>query len=467
MEEINRQTQEKTNELLRSKGLDQVPKDILSRINLAAYDSSPSYKAQIDRWLSLLNEYEGTEYYDQIAGLNVTANYVKNTADKFADAFHINTGNAGRYYENFASGLGTSLQEIASIIREEKHNSPAAMAGREHAAGINTDLNGLPAGAGAAAEASEFPQDPALSVEDSFQNVLSNTFNLGMSFLSTVFNGVSKIKEFQAMDLQLKTGRIMQGSEEVSLAKSAGDLVLRDIENSITSAEADDEGNLDLNILKAAIKKGPSFKNPFANHYYQKYMNDFIKDVTADSPEGTLSNKILREKLLDRLEGLKVSRAERRSHEWYDEDVDAMANKIATLFSGLEDKLNNMLLQSSLDYENSFTDDDGNKITSGKARGIADNKTLHVEQMIKQFQEDTEAVWSELSEWLKSKAEDSKHSLVYNLGLMALPLLKNLSMQSLVQMLASFKGAPEKPDGKTVITRQGDKYNWREERMTM
>lgn len=454
--------------------LDSIDSSLSARVNWGAYNSNASYRAQIDHWINMLESYKGSEYFDQIAGINVTANYVPTTADAWAEAFNIKNGNRGRFYEEFASGLGTSLSEMASIIREEKHNSPAAVAGRERAAGVNTDLNGLPAGAGAASEASEFPQENAPVFEDTFNDFISQQFNLGMSFLSTVFGAVSHIKEYQAMDLQRKTGRVLldtaefsQGREEMELARNAGDVVLRDIENSISLAEADDEGNLDLNILKAAFKNGPSFKNRHAEHYYKKYISQFLKDVKGDSPEGTLKNKILRQKLLDQLESLKVSRAERHSHEWYSDDIDEMSNKVASLFSDLEDKLYNLQLNASVDYENSFTDDEGNRISSGKARGISDSKSLNVEALIKKFQEDTESVWSELAEWLKDKAKQKEKSVIYNLGLMALPLLKNLSMQSLVTMLANFKGAPEKPDGKTVITRQGDKYNWREERQTM
>lgn len=179
------------------------------------------YQQMYDDYMSSIEQYKGTEYYDRLAnhGYLQYQAYSPTIWDNIAYAFG-DTSAEDRFYQSRFDEVYANRDKILAEMQANAHNSTAAQVARDAAAGINDTLNGETSGNG---QQGPTPPDetPPNMYEGSEQTQanMSALASAGVGFCQGIFG---MVKGFQELGINI----IQQGAASAALSQSAEQLAL-------------------------------------------------------------------------------------------------------------------------------------------------------------------------------------------------------------------------------------------------
>lgn len=282
--------------------------------------------------------------YDQLFAANPYRKQTYNQSgwQKFLSGLGFRTG-----YDDWLDQTSTQIAEydagIMSQIQQDQFNSPAAMAERERAAGMNPDLLGI----GDVAQAAG-PTEDANGMIPQQSNDAEQFAGIVSHVSSTVLNLIPTVMSFATQIKQLKGLRIENDMKELSFGSQAIDAATKFFIEGVTPEQYREafEKNDWTNILDAAKKD--------AKYLSETFFSDKRARKRFDLAYGMHSNSLLAElqkyKTYDEFEKNRKSLLSQRASRYFSDDDETMQSLLSSFLQPIEEyqqKMNDIRLKYS------------------------------------------------------------------------------------------------------------------------
>lgn len=177
-----------------------------------------------DEYMSGIEQYRGTEWYDQLAANPYLTDENSFQADwwtaNIAEGLFGDTSKRENWYAEMARNRDEYKAEILKKMQEAKHNSTAAQVQRDQAAGLNPDLTGV----SEAGQMSAAPQDENPPGAPEFAPMSENLAAAGQigTLAMNIFNGIF---DFGRMIQQFRSAGLDNDLKELQVFKEGINVV--------------------------------------------------------------------------------------------------------------------------------------------------------------------------------------------------------------------------------------------------
>lgn len=223
-----------------------------------------------DNYLSKIQPYEGTEYYQQLLN-NPSASFKPWKGSVFQTIGNSMTGSlSNTFYNGREQEAERYFNDILGNMQENNHNSAMSQVARDRAAGLNDALSGSIAGDTPAADSAMSETPPAAGPEDdtgAFTQFLQDATGLASGFITGCVNLKKAFNEIGLQDIQLDQA-------DANLTNTIVGATLEQEASKLPAPTKNpDTGEYDFSAVLDNVVLDPAKKTDTANPPYKRSRN--------------------------------------------------------------------------------------------------------------------------------------------------------------------------------------------------